>query len=182
MSEQLLGCQDLLTVKASRSHWHTTFGRTPPDEWSARRPDLYQTTHNIHNRHIGAPGGIRTRNPSKRAAADPRLRQRGHWDRLRIKHKYNLASIGWKGSWCLNYNTRQYTSNGSKSSLYTDSHSVLQVLRQCRWTSDWCAGTHVGQGTTDDARWLKRCSVFPFLPTFLNWPATQDPTFEHHRR
>ena len=28
------------------------------------------------------PGGIRTLNLSKRAAADPRLRSRGHWDRL----------------------------------------------------------------------------------------------------
>jgi hypothetical protein len=28
-----------------------------------------------------APGGIRTRNPSKRAAADTRLRRRGQWDR-----------------------------------------------------------------------------------------------------
>ena len=26
------------------------------------------------------PGGIRTRNPSRRAAADPRLRLRDHWD------------------------------------------------------------------------------------------------------
>ena len=32
------------------------------------------------------PGGIRTHNPSKRAAADPRLRPRGHWDR----HSYYL--------------------------------------------------------------------------------------------
>jgi hypothetical protein len=30
----------------------------------------------IHN-----AGGIRTHNPSKRAAVDPRLRPRGHWDR-----------------------------------------------------------------------------------------------------
>jgi hypothetical protein len=29
---------------------------------------------------IHAPGGIRTRNPSKRAAANPRLRPLGHWD------------------------------------------------------------------------------------------------------
>jgi hypothetical protein len=29
----------------------TTFGRTPLDEWSARRTDLYLTTHNIHDRH-----------------------------------------------------------------------------------------------------------------------------------
>jgi len=28
----------------------TTVGRTPTDEWSARRRDLYLTTHNIHNR------------------------------------------------------------------------------------------------------------------------------------
>ena len=39
-----------------------------------------------HTRHsqyteIHAPGGIQTRNPSKRAAADPRLRPRGLWDR-----------------------------------------------------------------------------------------------------
>jgi hypothetical protein len=27
------------------------------------------------------PGGIRTHNISRRAAADPRLRRRGHWDR-----------------------------------------------------------------------------------------------------
>jgi hypothetical protein len=30
------------------------------------------------------PGGIRTHDPSKRSAADLRLRPRRHWDRLRI--------------------------------------------------------------------------------------------------
>jgi len=29
---------------------HTTLGRTPLDEWPARRSDLYLTTHNTHNR------------------------------------------------------------------------------------------------------------------------------------
>jgi len=29
---------------------HTTLGTTPLDEWSARRRDLYVTTHNTHNR------------------------------------------------------------------------------------------------------------------------------------
>ena len=29
----------------------TTVGRTPLDEWSALRTDLYLTTHNIHNKH-----------------------------------------------------------------------------------------------------------------------------------
>ena len=61
----------------------TTVGRTPLDEWSARRRDLYLTTHDTHNRqHIHAPGGIRTHDLSRQAAADLRLRPRGHWDRL----------------------------------------------------------------------------------------------------
>ena len=34
---------------------HTTLGRTPLDEWSARRTDLYQTTHNTHNRQTSMP-------------------------------------------------------------------------------------------------------------------------------
>ena len=33
---------------------------------------------------IHAPGGIRTHNLSRRAAADPRLRPRGHWDQKRV--------------------------------------------------------------------------------------------------
>ena len=36
--------------------------------------------HNTHNRHP-SPRGIRTHNLSRRAAADLRLRPRGHWDR-----------------------------------------------------------------------------------------------------
>jgi len=60
-----------------------TVGGTPLDEWSARRRDLYLTTHDTHNKqtNIHAPGGIRNHNPSKRAASDLRLRPRGHWDR-----------------------------------------------------------------------------------------------------
>ena len=32
-----------------------TVGRTPLDEWSARRRDLYMTTHNTHKRQISMP-------------------------------------------------------------------------------------------------------------------------------
>ena len=60
---------------------HTTFDRTPLDEWSARRRDLYLTTHSTHNRQTSMPpGGIRTHNLSRRAAADLRLWPRGYWD------------------------------------------------------------------------------------------------------
>ena len=50
----------------------TTVGRTPLDKGSARRRDLYLTTHNTHSTqtNIHAPGGIRTRNLSRRAASD----------------------------------------------------------------------------------------------------------------
>jgi hypothetical protein len=61
---------------------HTTFGRTPLDEGPARPRDLYLTTHNTHKRQTSMPPvGIRNHNPGKPAAADPRLRPRGHWDR-----------------------------------------------------------------------------------------------------
>ena len=33
----------------------TTVSRTPLDEWSARRRDLYPTTHDTHNRQISMP-------------------------------------------------------------------------------------------------------------------------------
>jgi len=59
----------------------TTAGRTPLDEWSALRRDLYLTTHSTHNRQTSVPpGGIRTHNLGMGAAADLRLRPRDHWD------------------------------------------------------------------------------------------------------
>ena len=65
----------------------TKVGRTPLDEWSTRRRDLYLTTHNNHDRHP-CPGGIRTRNLSRRAAPDSRRRPRGHWDRQQSDYKF----------------------------------------------------------------------------------------------
>jgi hypothetical protein len=55
-----------------------TAGSAPLDERSARRRNLYLTTHNTHNRkNIYAPGGIRTHDRSRRAAVNLRLRPRG---------------------------------------------------------------------------------------------------------
>jgi hypothetical protein len=63
---------------------HTTVGRTPLDEGSARRRDLYLTTQTLYKRpkKIHARGGIRAHDPSKRSTTDLRHRPRGHWDRL----------------------------------------------------------------------------------------------------
>ena len=51
---------------------HTTLGGTPLGERSARRRNSDNTQHSKKT-DIHAPCGIRTHNPSKRAAADPRL-------------------------------------------------------------------------------------------------------------
>ena len=60
----------------------TTVGRTPLDEWSARRRDhLPDNTQHSQQTNIHAPGGIRTHDLSRRAAADLRLRPRDDWDR-----------------------------------------------------------------------------------------------------
>ena len=53
----------------------TTVGRTALDEWSARRRDLYLTTHTTHNRH---PCPRWNSNPQSQQASGC-LRQCGHW-------------------------------------------------------------------------------------------------------
>ena len=56
MAEQPLVGQSLLIIEPPRSHSrHTTLGRTPLDEWSARRTDLYLATHNTHKRQTATP-------------------------------------------------------------------------------------------------------------------------------
>ena len=55
-------CNSLQWIRASlftrfidHTRRHTTVGRTPLDKWSARRRDLYLTTHNTHNRQTSLP-------------------------------------------------------------------------------------------------------------------------------
>ena len=60
----------------------TTVGRTPLDEWSARRRDLYLTTHDNHNRQISMPPvGFEPTIPASERPQTYALRRRGHWDR-----------------------------------------------------------------------------------------------------
>jgi len=58
----------------------TTAGGIPPNEWSARRRNLWQHTTLTKDRHP-CPDGIQTHNPSRRVGAGLRLRRRGHWER-----------------------------------------------------------------------------------------------------
>jgi len=72
--------QDLLIVEASRSHSDTP--HSVGLLWTSDQldPRLSDKTQYSQGTDILAPRGIRTRIPSRRAAADPRLRTRGHWD------------------------------------------------------------------------------------------------------
>ena len=57
---------------------HTTLGRTPLDERSARRRDLHLTTQ--YSPETSMPQkGLKPRNRIQRAATDSRLRLRGLW-------------------------------------------------------------------------------------------------------
>jgi hypothetical protein len=65
------------------AQWHTTFGRTPLDEGSARHRDFSLTTYNTHKTQTSMPpAGLKIANPSKWEAVDPRLRPIGHPNRL----------------------------------------------------------------------------------------------------
>ena len=78
---------------------HTTVGRTLLDGWSAVA-DTSTWQHTTFKREkYPCPVGIRTRNPSKRAAADPRLRMGGHWDRPEIELRNENRTSARSGVW-----------------------------------------------------------------------------------
>jgi hypothetical protein len=75
--------QGLLIIEASRSHSDTPYSVGliwTSDQLDAENSTWQHTTLTRGNVHVS--GGIRSRNPSKQAAANPRLRRPGHWDRL----------------------------------------------------------------------------------------------------
>jgi hypothetical protein len=66
------------------TQWRTTVGRTPLDKWSALAETStwqHKTLATDRQTDSHAPGGIRSHNLTRRAAADLRLRPRGHWER-----------------------------------------------------------------------------------------------------
>ena len=65
-------------VEASWYHiqTHTTLGRTPLDEWSAWRRDLYLTTHNTYKRQTSmSPAGFEPAIPASSELQTHALRQ-----------------------------------------------------------------------------------------------------------
>jgi hypothetical protein len=81
LNSPLVG-QGLLIVEASRSHSDTL--HLVGLLWTSDQPDAETSdiTQHLEETNTHAPGGIRTRNPSQRSAADPNLRLLDHWVRL----------------------------------------------------------------------------------------------------
>ena len=73
---------NLITVNHTHTHTHTFTHQNFSGRGigPSQRP-LPDSTHQPQETNTHAPFGIRTRNPSKRAAAAPRIRPRGHQDR-----------------------------------------------------------------------------------------------------
>jgi len=61
------------------------------DQPDAETPTGQHTT--LKETDIHVPGGIRTRNSSKRVAADPRPRPRGYWDRRNLIVDENKTKV-----------------------------------------------------------------------------------------
>ena len=75
VTSYLLHTHCMVTVAPDHTQWHTTPGRNPLEERSARRRDPCLTPHNT----LLCSDGIPTHNSSKQTAENRRLRQRGHW-------------------------------------------------------------------------------------------------------
>ena len=76
-------CRGLLShlITLNDTHTHTRCDSSGRVICPSQRPPPDKTQHLQEREASMPPGGIRTHNPSKRAAADPRLRTRGHRDR-----------------------------------------------------------------------------------------------------
>ena len=93
MAQQPLVGEGLLITDASRSHSDTQHSSGQVISPTKKPPP--DNTQHSQETHIQVFSGIRNRNPSKWAAADPRLRPRGHRDRQNVN--FNLLTTPFSG-------------------------------------------------------------------------------------
>ena len=128
-AQQSVVCQGLLIIEASRSHWlrHTTFGRIPLDEWSARRRVLYLTTHDNHKRLTSmSQAGIEPANP-----VNERPQTHG-WDRAGTGiglHRYSNKCIH-----CITYPNENKKLRAFKMEVnYQHAEDLIQNVFKCNF-------------------------------------------------
>jgi hypothetical protein len=130
-----------------------TLGRTPLDKGSARRWDLYLTTHTTQKRHIHVTAAIRTRNPSTPATADLRLTARSNRDRLHYIWASKLFIV------------------------VTEVIGYLQFMTEnCYQVLIYCARIILGR-LTRQGRWTESC--FMFLSSFNKFVLSSFLSFVH---
>ena len=145
----------------------TTHGRTPLEEWSVEQSELYLTTHSTHKRQdIRVPGEIRTRTPSNRATANPRIRPHGHWERL---CHYNRRGFH-ISSWCQTVSSVLYQPSCCICLHPRDSVEVW--CRQCFPAALQTDDKHSAADVTDMAKNLRRLfsyEVKNLMIFFFDW-------------
>jgi hypothetical protein len=101
-STSLVG-QGLLIVEASRSHSDTPHSVNSPGRViSPSQRFLPNNTQHLQETDIHIPGGIRTNNPTKQAAEDPRLWLRPDLSILPQRNSGTVTSIRRSGRCCCN--------------------------------------------------------------------------------
>jgi len=106
----------------------TTFGRSPLDEWSARRRDLYLKIHNTHNRQTSMPPvGFE---PTISAGERP---QTYAFDRAATGTRCNITQFIISGncSTCFGWYLRPWS--GAHTTLSTASGICHTVTATCRY-------------------------------------------------
>jgi len=159
MAQQPLVGQAFLIIVTSRSQRDTATGGTLLDKWSFLISDfIHGITRHSHETDVHAFGVIRTRNSSNRAAADPRLRPRGHWDRVSV-------------------DSSQIRSLGTESVLYARKELCDLHCHVCNFNCWWTRGDWRLQ--TSQVSCLKDASIIT-LPRqqgvgtrMIKWQATQ---------
>ena len=112
----------------------TTVGRTPLDEWSARRRDLYQTTHNTHD--------IR---PSPRWDSNPQSQQASGgrptpYTARPLGPAYFIVYHLEFSSWILKYQTWKLVYPGQRTSQqYRYCHKQKQLPSLSAWDVSVCS-------------------------------------------
>ena len=116
---------------------HTTLGRTPLDEWSAQRRDLYPKTHNIHDRH---PRPRRASNPQSQQASGHRLTPLGPASPLFSSPNIHIP----------NFHLNKLTVNGSSLLVTLTNIVLLPVLGKSTDTlwKRYCYAHHREQKST----------------------------------
>jgi hypothetical protein len=133
--------QGLLIAEASRTHSNTAqwVGLLWTNEQADAETSTWQHT-TLRRYSYPALGGIRTRNPSNRSAADLRCRPRGLWDRLKfILTESNYMDrpttcpnpICWNPSRQVNEMLFKLLIRKFQSTLITTPHCVFVFLMDC---------------------------------------------------